>query len=136
PPRAPGARAGVSSGGMGLAIALAALAIATGRYWMIIPAIAIGIAAGLLRLQGAGRRVVDPTRVDVGIGADIGEGARLEPGSRVGTGASVGKGAHLEPGAVVEIGASVGDRAVLRRDARVKTGASVADDAVLEAGAV
>jgi len=121
---------------MGLAIALAALAIATGRYWMIIPAIAIGIAAGLLRLQGAGRRVVDPTRVDVGIGADIGEGARLEPGSRVGTGASVGKGAHLEPGAVVEIGASVGDRAVLRREARVKTGASVADDAVLEAGAV
>lgn len=136
PPRVPGTRAGLSNGGMGLAIALAALAIATGRYWMIVPAIAIGVAAGLLRLQGAGRKVVDSTRVEIGMGADIGEGVRLEPGSRVGTGASVGQGAHLEPGAAVGMGASVGDRAVLRRDARVKTGASVADDAVLEAGAV
>jgi acetyltransferase-like isoleucine patch superfamily enzyme len=117
-------------------VALVALAIAGGRYSLIVPALLIGIAAGLVRLAAAGRKAVDPTRPHVGVGADVGEGARLEPGSWVGAGASVGEGAHLEPGAVVGMGASVGKRAVLKRDAKVSAGSSVGDEAVLEAGAV
>src|SRR6185295_5211238 len=108
PPGAPAALRGAASGGMGLAVAFVAIAIATGRYGLIVPAIIIGVAAGLLRLLRATREMVtDPTRAEVGMGAEIGEGARLEPGSRVGAGATVGKGAHLEPGAVVGMGAGV-----------------------------
>ncbi|HYV48838.1 MAG TPA: hypothetical protein VFA20_28460 [Myxococcaceae bacterium] len=122
---------------MGLAVAFVAIAIATGRYGLIVPAIIIGVAAGLLRLLRATREVAtDPTRAEVGMGAEIGEGARLEPGSRVGAGATVGKGAHLEPGAVVGMGAGVGDGVVLKRDARVGAGASVGAEVVLEEGAV
>jgi carbonic anhydrase/acetyltransferase-like protein (isoleucine patch superfamily) len=120
---------------MAISVAMVALAIASGRYSLIVPAILIGIAAGITRLVAAGRKAVDPTRPHVGMGAHVGEGARLEPGSWVGAGASVGAGAHLEPGAVVGMGASVGKGAVLKRDARVSAGASVGDEAVLEAGA-
>src|SRR4051812_37670161 len=126
----------VGNTGMAISVALVALAIASGRYALIVPGILIGIAAGITRLVAAGRKAVDPTRPHVGMGATVGEGARLEPGSRVGAGASIGEGAHLEPGAVVGTGASVGRRAVLKRDAKVSVGASVDDEAVLEAGAV
>jgi UDP-3-O-[3-hydroxymyristoyl] glucosamine N-acyltransferase len=119
-----------------LAVALTALAFATGQHWLLYVAVAAAAAGGLIFV---GRQVRGPLggsagHAQVGMGATVAADAVLEPGARVEMGASVGAGAVVRSDAVVRMGANVGARAVIERGALVSWGASVFAEAPATAG--
>jgi carbonic anhydrase/acetyltransferase-like protein (isoleucine patch superfamily) len=125
------------------AIVLFAVAFKTGHHWILVLAMAVAAAGGLLVLSPQARGLLGALaghgpadRAQVGMGATVASDAVLEPGARVEMGASVGRGAVVRSGAVVRMGASVGKGAIVESGATVSWGASVHADAVVEQGAI
>jgi carbonic anhydrase/acetyltransferase-like protein (isoleucine patch superfamily) len=77
----------------------------------------------------------DRTVAHIGIGADVGRGAIVEPGAIVEMGADVGEGAIIRSGAVIRMGASVGKNAVVESGAVISWGADVEKGAHVLRGA-
>ncbi|MGE5047870.1 MAG: hypothetical protein ACM3PC_04835, partial [Deltaproteobacteria bacterium] len=146
PPPAKGAEfsAGQLAMSLGvLALALFALAFATGKHGILLLALVAAAAGGLLVVNRQARDFLGGLvghgpvgQAQVGLGATVASSAVLEPGARVEMGASVGKGAVVRSGAVVRMGASVGKDAVIESGAVVSWGASVRAGAVVEQGAI
>ena len=107
------------------AIALFALAFATGHPWILWLALVAAAGGGLLFVSSQARGI---------LGALAGQGPSGT--AQIGMGASIASDAVLDPGARVEMGADVGARAVVRGSAVVRMGATVAADAVIERGAL
>jgi carbonic anhydrase/acetyltransferase-like protein (isoleucine patch superfamily) len=146
PPAPPGVPRGVSTGGLALGLGLIAVGIGTGQPGVTVigvllvvlgAALRLGAVSGLLSASlPAQLAPKDPTRAHIGMGADVAEGAIIEPGATVEMGATVGAGAVVKPGATVEMGATVGAGAVVNPGAVVRMGATVHERAVIEEGAV
>jgi carbonic anhydrase/acetyltransferase-like protein (isoleucine patch superfamily) len=122
-----------------LATVLFVAAFSTGQHWLLVLAMILAAAGGLLfvspharALLGLGGSTAQP---QVGLGATVAGDAVLEPGARVEMGATVGRHAHIRSGAVVRMGATVAHDAVVERNATVSWGAMVGPRAVIEEGA-
>jgi carbonic anhydrase/acetyltransferase-like protein (isoleucine patch superfamily) len=142
PPKAAEFSAGQLAASLGvLALALFALAFATGKHGILLLALAAAAAGGLLVVNRQARDFLGgllghgPAGL-AGMGATVASSAAVEPGARVEMGASVGAGAVVRSGAVVRMGASVGKGAVIESGAVVSWGASVRANAVVEQGAI
>ena len=150
-PKAPAAQGpGPYAASLGVAaVALFAIALLTGHPGLIALAIVFAaLGGGLYLLPQASRLYTllqggppDATHASIGMGAEVADGAVVEPGASVEMGATVGYDAVVRSGAVVRMGATVGPQAVLERGAvvswgaEVKRGAVVGEDAVVGAGA-
>ncbi len=138
-----GARA-KSAGLLAASTALLAVGVATAQPALVAAALAVLIAGGLVLFTAVGQSLLghlpgverDPTRVHVGLGADVAGDAVIEPGASVEMGVTVRSKAVLRKGAVVRMGATVGAGAVLEAGAVVSWGVDVGAGAVIEAGAV
>ncbi|WP_224372289.1 hypothetical protein [Hyalangium versicolor] len=111
-----------------LATALVVLAVITGQWWLILPALVFFIGAGLLLVKRFSKEFSACER-----GVTWREGNQ---GPHIGMGATVASDAVLEPGAIVEMGATVGSGARIREGAIVRMGATVMDNAVIEPRAI
>ncbi len=125
------------------AIALFALAFATGHPWILWLALAAAAGGGLLFVSAQARGMLGglagygpPGSVQIGMGASVAPDAVVEPGARVEMGADVGARAVVRGDAVVRMGATVGADAVIERGALVSWGATVHKGAVVEEGAI
>jgi carbonic anhydrase/acetyltransferase-like protein (isoleucine patch superfamily) len=120
----------------GGAFALAGVAV---THWLWIPAAALAVGAGVVRIVRAGilghPGRVDPSRTYIGAGADVDASARIEPGAVIEMGATVEGNAIIESGAVVRMGATVHRDATLRGGAVVGWGATVQGGALVETNA-
>jgi carbonic anhydrase/acetyltransferase-like protein (isoleucine patch superfamily) len=123
-----------------LAIVLFAAALKTGHSWLLVLAMAVAAAGGLLFLSPHARALLgfgaSTTQAQVGLGATVASDALLEPGARVEMGATVGAGATVRSGGVVRMGATVANDAEIGNSAVVSWGATVGARAVLEEGAI
>ncbi|MBS2023477.1 MAG: hypothetical protein JST92_13800 [Deltaproteobacteria bacterium] len=132
--------------GLALAAVLLTIAIASGQVWLgalaalLATVSTVMLIAPLRRtLQSslpAGVLPPDPTRANIGMGAEVAPGAIIEPGATVGMGADIAAGAVIEAGATVEMGADVGAGSVIRAGAVVHMGATVGANVIIERDAV
>jgi carbonic anhydrase/acetyltransferase-like protein (isoleucine patch superfamily) len=112
------------------------LAIATGNWWLVLPALVFGLAAGFLLAQRLGEKLA-PGHAEggknprIGMGAEVASDAVLEPGSVVEMGATIGSGVRIGAGAVVRMGATVMANAVIEPGAVVSWGVTVHEGAVI-----
>jgi carbonic anhydrase/acetyltransferase-like protein (isoleucine patch superfamily) len=130
------ASAGLSLGGSGIAVA----AMATGHWWLMVPAVLSGVAsAALAALPFTEAFVLFPGRngagAQIGLGATVDQGATVEPGARVEMGATVQAGAVVRAGAVVGMGSTIHSGATIEQDAIIGWGATVQSGAVVGRGA-
>jgi carbonic anhydrase/acetyltransferase-like protein (isoleucine patch superfamily) len=142
-PRAGVPTAPISAGA--LATMLFVLAVVTGQEWLVLPALALSIAAGFLLMrrfseqsapiEGGQREGKGEKKARIGMGADVASDAVLEPGAVIEMGATVGSGAKIRAGAVVRMGADVKANAVLEAGAVVSWGATVHKGAVVGSNA-
>ncbi|MGC4118656.1 MAG: hypothetical protein QM765_29680 [Myxococcales bacterium] len=132
--RGPDLRALSTAAGAG---ALGVAAAATGLWWLLIPAGALGLFAGMFFGQHWARPMLTRggTRAHVGMGASVAGDAVVEPGAAIEMGASVESGAIVRAGAVVRWGAVVRAGAVIEPGAVVSWGACVGERAVVGANA-
>jgi carbonic anhydrase/acetyltransferase-like protein (isoleucine patch superfamily) len=124
-----------------IATTLVVLAVVTGQWWLMVPALAFFIAAGFLAVKRlseeftASEHGLSPQtrekRPHIGMGATVASDAVLEPGAVVEMGATVGSGARIREGAIVRMGATVMENAVIEPRAVVSWGATVHPGAVV-----
>jgi len=123
-----------------LAIALFVAAFKTGQHWLLVLAMVVAAAGGLLFVSPHARALLgfggSPTQAQVGLGATVASDAVLEPGARVEMGATVGARATVRSGGVVRMGATVAQDAEIGNNAVVSWGATVGPRAVIEDGAI
>ncbi|MBJ6763831.1 hypothetical protein JGU66_23915 [Myxococcaceae bacterium JPH2] len=129
-----------------LAAGLIAVAFSTGDWAWVIPALILGVFAGIAALGRSSNLVTsnlpaglvpaDPTQARIGMGAEIAEDAVVEPGATVEMGATIGPGAIIRSGAVVRMGSTVLDGAIVEEGAIVSWGSTVYEDAVVGRGSV
>ena len=146
PPAPPNALRGASTGGWVLGLGLIAVGIGTGQPALVVMGVLLVLLGAALRLDAvsgllstslpAGLAPKDPTRAHIGLGADVAEGAIIEPGATVEMGATVREGAVVKPGAVVRMGATVHARAVIEEGAVVGWGGDVMAGATVGQGAM
>jgi carbonic anhydrase/acetyltransferase-like protein (isoleucine patch superfamily) len=123
-----------------------AVGIGTGQPAVVVIGALLIVFGAVLRLTGVGQVLEsslpagltpkDPTRPHIGMGAEVAQGAVIEPGATVEMGAEVREGAVVKSGAVVRMGATVKANAVLEEGATVGWGADVEEGAVVGKGAV
>ncbi|MBU8898624.1 hypothetical protein KRR26_23725 [Corallococcus sp. M34] len=136
----------VIAGCVTLAVGLITVAISTGDWAWVIPALILGVFAGIAALGRssnlitsnlpAGLVPTDPTQARIGMGAEVAEDAVVEPGATVEMGATIGPGAVIRSGAVVRMGSTVLDGALVEEGAIVSWGSTVHEDAVVGRGSV
>jgi carbonic anhydrase/acetyltransferase-like protein (isoleucine patch superfamily) len=146
PPAPPGTLRGVSTGGWGLGLGLIAVGIGTSQPGVVVIGVLLVLLGAALRLDvvsgmlsaslPAGLAPKDPTRAHIGLGADVAEGAIIEPGATVEMGATIGAGAVVKPGAVVRMGATVAERSVIEEGAVIGWGVDVLAGATVGQGAM
>lgn len=125
------------SGGLLSGSGLLAVGGALATPWLFIPAGALLLASGIVWSVRIGLGVEHERRVrsgvaHIGMGADVHDSARIEPGAVVEMGATVRAGALVQSGAVIRMGATVGQNATVESGATVGWGATVEDDAVVQ----
>jgi carbonic anhydrase/acetyltransferase-like protein (isoleucine patch superfamily) len=123
-----------------LAIALFIAAFRTGQNWLLVLAMVLAAAGGLLFASPHARALLglggSPAEAQVGLGATVASDALLEPGARVEMGATVGARATVRSGGVIRMGATVAKEAEIGNKAVVSWGATVGARAVIEDGAI
>jgi carbonic anhydrase/acetyltransferase-like protein (isoleucine patch superfamily) len=127
----------VVSGGLLSGSGMLALGGALATPWLFIPAGALLLASGIAWTVRIGLGIERDRQIrsgvaHIGMGADVDDSARIEPGAVVEMGATVRAGALVQSGAVVRMGATVGQNATVEAGAVVGWGATVEADAVVQ----